>query len=703
MPQAPPSVKARPGGFSPRREAFAALEEFSRKIHHAHRAVARVKTRGDSGDAIRLVENVRPMFSPRDILIHDQPDHDRARVARPVVDVFADCTLPLAVSGNAIERPGSVPARMAEASGGTLICHMAQRGLRQAVRVFECRERRRPCEKTHRLRDCTRARCGSRDDAGVSLGLRAREVHLREDAPPGFAGLESGRHGEKDEENSDPLHPLDKKQDEYRRAKRENKVDNDSMNAPLELLINNQWISTTERLPVVNPFTGETIAQAALGDRGHVAHAIAAAHAAFPKVRSTSAHVRAQLLLNVAALIEKRRDDFIATIIAEAGKPVTFAEAEVARAAMTFTASAEEARRQHGGLLDLDALPPGEGHIGLARRFPIGVVAAITPFNFPLNLVAHKVGPCLATGNTMVVKPATKTPLTALLLAHVLVEAGMPAGQVNFVTCSNEDASLMVTDERVNKVTFTGSPAVGWKLKERCGKKKITLELGGNAGVIVHADADLDAAIPAIASGAFGQAGQSCISVQRIVVHESIYEAFRTRFATHIRENVKAGDPTDRANIIGPMITRSALDATLARIEDAVRAGAKLVCGGKVTGNCLDATVIEDAAAHLSICAEEAFAPVCTLHRHRDFDEALAFINDSAFGLQAGVYTRDLHLAMHAYATLEVGGVLINQVPTFRVENMPYGGVKDSGFGREGVRYAMEEMTELKSLVMKIT
>ncbi len=480
------------------------------------------------------------------------------------------------------------------------------------------------------------------------------------------------------------------------------KVDYEGMNAPQHLLIDNEWISTPDHLPVVNPFSGAEIARAPLGKREHIAAGIAAAHAAFPKVRATPAYARARLLLKVVALIEERSEEFVQTIIAEAGKPIAFAEAEVTRAVMTFTIAAEEARRQHGELLDIDGLPTGQGHFGLARRFPIGVVAAITPFNFPLNLVAHKVGPCLATGNTMVVKPATKTPLTALLLAQVLVDSGMPAGQVNFVTCSNEDASLLITDERVKKVTFTGSPAVGWKLKEQCGKKKITLELGGNAGVIVHADADLDAAIPAIASGAFGQAGQSCISVQRIVIHQTIYEDFRDRFSAYIREKVKAGDPADRANIIGPMITRDALAATLARIEQAVNAGAKLVCGGNVTGQCLDATVIEDAHAHLPICAEEAFAPICTLHRYRDFDGALAFVNDSTFGLQAGVFTNDLKLAMHAYETLEAGGVLINQVPTFRVENMPYGGVKDSGFGREGVRYAMEEMTELRSLIVRL-
>jgi glyceraldehyde-3-phosphate dehydrogenase (NADP+) len=469
-----------------------------------------------------------------------------------------------------------------------------------------------------------------------------------------------------------------------------------------QLLIGGRWLSTADRLPVINPFTGEEIARVPLGQREHLEMAIEAAHAAFLKVRTMPAHARAQLLLKVARGLEQRREEFIETIVAESGKPLAFAEAEFARAIMTFTIAAEEARRMHGELLAMDALPPGENHFGLARRFPIGVIAAITPFNFPLNLVAHKVGPCLATGNTMVVKPASKTPLTALLLAQLLAEAGLPPGQVNFVTCTNEDAALLIRDERVKKITFTGSPAVGWKLKEQCGKKKITLELGGNAGVIVHADADLDAAIPAIATGAFGQAGQSCISVQRVVVQESIYSDFRARFTAHIAEKVKAGDPRDRAHIIGPMITREALTKTLERIDEAVNAGAKLVCGGKVSGPCLEATVLEDVPADLPICAEEAFAPLCTLHRYREFDEALAFVNDSTFGLQAGVFTRDLKLAMRAFETLEVGGVMINQVPTFRVENMPYGGVKDSGFGREGVRYAMEEMTELKSLVVRL-
>ena len=469
-----------------------------------------------------------------------------------------------------------------------------------------------------------------------------------------------------------------------------------------QLMIDGRWINTAETLPVVDPFTGEEFARVPLGNREHLELAIDTAQRAFASAREQPAHARAELLLAIARGIEQRRGEFIETIIAEAGKPVIFAEAEVARAMMTFTAAAEESRRVQGELLAMDAFPPGEGHFGMARRFPIGVIAAITPFNFPLNLVAHKVAPCLATGNTMVAKPATKTPLSALLLAEVLVDAGTPAGQVNFVTCTNEDASLLVTDERVKKVTFTGSPAVGWKLKEQCGRKRITLELGGNAGCIVHADADLDAAIPMIALGAFAQAGQSCISVQRVVVHEAIYTEFRERFVAHVREKIVTGDPRDRATIVGPMIDADALQRIRGVIQDAVRAGARIIHGGETRGPCLEATILGDAPRNSPLCTEEAFAPVVTLHRYRDFDEALAFVNGSRFGLQAGVFTRELPLAMRAFQRLEVGAVMINQVPTFRVETMPYGGVKESGFGREGVRYAMDEMTELKSLVMKL-
>jgi glyceraldehyde-3-phosphate dehydrogenase (NADP+) len=474
------------------------------------------------------------------------------------------------------------------------------------------------------------------------------------------------------------------------------------MRNPPSLLIGGEWIITTgAESAVVNPFTGKEIARVPLGGPAEIERALAAAQAAFPAARASAAHERAALLLRVAQGIERRSEEFAGLIVSEAGKPITLAEGEVARAVMTFTSAAEEARRQHGELLDMDAFSSGSGHLGLVRRFPLGVITAITPFNFPLNLVAHKVAPALATGNTMVVKPARKTPLTSLLLAEVLADAGVPAGQMNFVTCSDEDAARLVTDERVKKVTFTGSPAVGWKLKTLAGKKRITLELGGNAGVIVHRDADLDAAVPAIAQGGFAFAGQSCISVQRVVIHESLYDEVKSRLVEFIREKIKTGDPRDRATVVGPMITPDALAGIRARIDDALAAGATLVHGGRTSGQCLEATVLEGVAPGLALCAQEAFAPVITLHSYREFEAALAFVNASDFGLQAGVFTRDLHLALRAFDVLDVGGVLINQVPTFRVENMPYGGVKDSGFGREGVRYAMEEMTELKSLIIR--
>ena len=466
------------------------------------------------------------------------------------------------------------------------------------------------------------------------------------------------------------------------------------------LLVDNEWRDGRESLPVIDPFTGEEFGCVALGDAALLREAIGAAAKAFQTVRHIAPHQRSAFLTKIAAALERRRDEFCEVIVREAGKPIRFAEAEVARAILTFTCASEQARETAGELLHLDAFATGDGHFGIARRFPIGVIGAITPFNFPLNLVAHKVAPCIATNNTMVVKPATKTPLTALLLAEVLLEAGLPRGQVNFVTCTNEAAAELVTDSRVKKISFTGSPAVGWKLKEQCGRKRTTLELGGNAGVILHEDADLANAIPAVATGGFGQAGQSCISVQRIVVHEAIYEEFRSRFLAHIREHISVGDPNDRNIVVGPMISRDALTQTQERIAAAVANGARLLCGGSPVGPCLEPTVLEDASPDLDIVAKEVFAPVVTLHRYRHFEEALQFVNDSEFGLQAGVFTRDLRLMMRAFEALEVGGVLINQVPTWRVENMPYGGVKESGFGREGVRYAMEEMTELKSLVL---
>jgi acyl-CoA reductase-like NAD-dependent aldehyde dehydrogenase len=467
------------------------------------------------------------------------------------------------------------------------------------------------------------------------------------------------------------------------------------------LLLNGEWIETGSWMSIVDPFSGSEFARVPLGNERTIEAAIASSRAAFDRVRHTPAHVRAKQLAAIAHGIDARKAEFADTIVREAGKPIIYAEAEVARAVMTFTMAAEEARRQHGEVLDMDAFPSGEGHLGFTRRFPIGVIAGITPFNFPLNLVAHKVAPALATGNCIIVKPAPRCPLTALLLAEVIVEAGVPAGQVNVITCANEYVIRLVTDERIAMLSFTGSPAVGWPLKAQAGKKKVVLELGGNAAVIVHSDADVAAAIPMIASGGFAYAGQTCISVQRIFVQDRIYDDFRDRFAEHVQAKIRMGDPRDRATVIGPMISADAATRTRGHLASALAAGGRFVLNSGGDGAMLGAIILEDVPVTEEACTSELFAPVVTLHRYSEFDDALGMVNSSDFGLQAGIFTNDLRLALRAHERLEVGAVLINQIPMFRVENMPYGGIKDSGFGREGIRYAMEEMTEIKSLIIR--
>ena len=464
------------------------------------------------------------------------------------------------------------------------------------------------------------------------------------------------------------------------------------------LLIHGQRVETAASYVVRNPWDGAEIARVPLGDVTTIDAAISSAARAFPEVRRIAPHRRSALLTAIAHGIEARKSDFAKIIVAEAGKPITYAEAEVNRAIMTFTAAAEEARKQHGEVLDMDAFSTGDGHLGIVRRFPIGIIAGITPFNFPLNLAAHKIAPVIASGNCIIVKPAPKCPLTMLLLADVLVEAGVPAGQVNVITCANEHVAKLVSDERIAMVSFTGSPAIGWKLKTDAGKKKVCLELGGNAAVILNADADLDAAIPAIAAGSFAYAGQTCISVQRIVVHDSLYAAFREKFSAYVAEKIIVGDPDDARTVVGPMITVEAANLTRDRIARAIAAGATRI-GTDGSGHMIPPNILENADDEA--CGCEFFAPVVTLHRFSDFDDALALVNASQFGLQCGIFTRDLQLALRAHERLEVGAVLINQVPTFRVENMPYGGVKDSGFGREGIRYAMEEMTEPRALIIR--
>ncbi len=472
---------------------------------------------------------------------------------------------------------------------------------------------------------------------------------------------------------------------------------NFSIQSP-KLLIGSDWLDAAEKRPIVDPYTGATIAQMPQADSAMLDRAIGVALAAFEITRKQPAFERAAILLRAAAAIEKRKAEFAELIVAEAGKPITLAEGEVARAIATFTASAEEARHTAGELLDMDAFASGKGHFGFSRRFPLGVIYGITPFNFPLNLVAHKVGPCIATGNTMLLKPAPRTPLSSLLLASVLLEAGMTPGQVNVVACPNELAGRPIADARIKMISFTGSPAVGWAIKQQAVKQKVTLELGGNAAVIVCEDADIAAAVPMIANGAFAYAGQSCISVQRVYVHLKASK-LREALLAHVKDKIKTGDPRDRAVLNGPMIDAAAVD----RVKQWVYAsGGNLLSGGTSVGPCLAPTIVQGPDDTSDLFCKEAFGPVMTLHPYDDFDAVLNEVNNSSFGLQAGVFTQNIKRAHEAFARLEVGAVLINQVPTFRVETMPYGGVKDSSFGREGVKYAMEDMTEPRGMIVNL-
>jgi acyl-CoA reductase-like NAD-dependent aldehyde dehydrogenase len=461
------------------------------------------------------------------------------------------------------------------------------------------------------------------------------------------------------------------------------------------------WVETKSSIPVHNPWSGEKLADVCLGSAEDVESALACSHAAFQRTRKISPADRAETLQSIARLLAERRKEFVDVIIAEAGKPVSFAEAEVDRARITFQFAAALALGDDGHAINMEASKPGAGHFGLVRRFPIGVILGITPFNFPLNLVAHKVAPCLATGNTMVLKPSPRTPLTALLLAEVLHEAGVPAGQINVVPFDHELVGDLLSDPRLKMLSFTGSAEVGWHLKARSGKLKVALELGGNAAVLVEPDSDWHAAIPKIAAAAYGFAGQSCISVQRILVHREIFTPFRAALVSHIREKIPAGDPALRQTIVGPMISPEAREKILHWIESATAAGASLLTPLTLEArSLLGPVLLEDVPSDAAILREEAFAPVAILQHYGSFEEGLSIANDSRFGLQAGVFTNSLPKALQAFEELEAGGVLINQVPTFRVENMPYGGVKDSGFGREGLRYAMDEMTEPRSLVI---
>jgi acyl-CoA reductase-like NAD-dependent aldehyde dehydrogenase len=470
--------------------------------------------------------------------------------------------------------------------------------------------------------------------------------------------------------------------------------------AERKLLIGGEWVETGEWIEVRSPYDDAPVGRVAQAGAEETRRALDAAEQAMRT--PLAAHERAAILDRVAAALEERHDEVARLICAEAGKPLKAARVEATRAVSTYTMAAVEARKLAGDVVPMDAAPAGVGKLALTLRLPIGVVAAISPFNFPLNLVAHKIAPALAAGCAVVLKPASQTPLSALLLAELETEAGLPAGWLN-VVCgpASEIGDVLVEDERVRLITFTGSVPVGWKLRERAPRKRVNLELGNATPAIVSADADLDDAAKRLAENAFSFAGQSCISVQRIYVEQGAYDGFVERFLPLVGA-LEVGDPADEATDVGPLISEQDRDRILTWIEEAKAAGAEILAGGTVEDGLLRPTVIAGAPADAKVSREEVFGPVCTLSRVRSLDEAITLANGTRFGLQAGVFTRDVQFALRAARELEFGGVTVNEAPTFRADQMPYGGVKDSGNTREGPAYAVREMTEERVVVLQL-
>ena len=466
-------------------------------------------------------------------------------------------------------------------------------------------------------------------------------------------------------------------------------------------LLNGQWISDGTRAEVRAPFDQSLIARVVEAKREHVEAAIRAAVGAFEVTRKLATYERQRVLRTAAEGIAARREEITRTLAREAGKPLKAARVEVDRAVFTFQVAAEESARIHGEWLPLDLQASAAGRWAIVRRFPLGPIGTITPFNFPLNLVAHKWAPAMAAGCTIVHKPAPQTPLCSLLLAEIVQQSGWPAGALNVLPISAAGAQPIVTDDRLKMLSFTGSAAVGWELKKQAGKKRVVLELGGNGAVIVHNDADLDYAAERCALGGFSYAGQTCISVQRVFVQRSVFERFLKAFLERAQKLI-VGDPLDEATDVGPLISEAAARRAEAWCEEAVAAGARLLCGGKRQGSLLAPTVLTGTRPEQRVNCQEVFAPVVTVEAYEDFAEAVARVNDSSYGLQAGVFTSDAKLLFTAFEELAVGGVIAGDVPSFRMDHMPYGGVKDSGLGREGLRYAIEEMTERRILAVHL-
>ncbi|MCK4224387.1 MAG: aldehyde dehydrogenase family protein [candidate division Zixibacteria bacterium] len=474
------------------------------------------------------------------------------------------------------------------------------------------------------------------------------------------------------------------------------------MSGIYKTLIGGKWKEGKKLLEVTNKYTGDVIGSVPLTDKETFEEAIESAQVGFSLISNMPAYKRSEILEKTSEKIEERKDEITRIIAMEAGKAWKHAKAEVERAVQTFKFASEEAKSIHGETVPMDAAIGGEKRIGFCLRFPVGIVGAISPFNFPLNLVAHKVAPAIAAGCSVILKPASMTPLTSLKLGEILMEAGLPDGALNIIIGSGSTVgNWLVTDERLSMITFTGSPPVGRDIKEKSGLKKVTLELGSNSACIVDESADLNLAIPRCIVGSFAYAGQVCISVQRIYIHQKILDEFTQRFLKGT-ENLKLGDPQNPETDMGPMITEEDAKRTESWVNEAVSGGAKILIGGKMEKNFYHPTVLTNVKPDMKVMATEIFAPVVCLVPFNDFSDAVRMADDSIYGLQAGVYTSDIEKAFQAVKGIKVGGVIVNDVPTYRADQMPYGGVKESGIGREGLKYAIEEMTDIKMVVFNL-
>ncbi len=472
-------------------------------------------------------------------------------------------------------------------------------------------------------------------------------------------------------------------------------------NKPRPFLVAGKWRTTEAVAEVRFPFTGEKIAEVCQASDSDIEDAVQAAVRGFEITRKLSSHNRYQILRGLLDQLEKRSAEMVNALILEGGKTRGVAQGEVGRAKQTIAVSAEEAKRVGGEIVPIDWTPAGDKRLGFVRRLPLGPVLGIVPFNYPLNLCCHKLAPAIAAGNSAILKPASATPLSALLVAEMTLEAGFPPEALSVLVCSGSKAEKIVSDPRIAFFTFTGSSEVGWHLKSVCGRKRMALELGGNAVAIVHEDARLDFATSQIASGGFTNAGQNCISVQRVLLHAPVYEEGVKALVSKV-SRLKVGDPREATTDVGPMISEAAAAGALEKVEEAKAQGAKVLIGGHCCRTLFEPTILVETTPEMRVNREELFAPVITVSSYQSFDEAIAVANNTDFGLQSGLFTQDINRIMRAWEEIQVGGLQVNDVSTFRVDHMPYGGVKGSGIGREGPRYAIEDMTEVKLMVLNL-